>query len=81
MTTRLPHWCYATMPSDGSLILLTRGESGYTPTKGITRTADELNAVLGVSKAQAEAMLAGSMFGFHTPAANPDNYDAEGNLK
>ena len=32
---------------------------------------DEYNANLGVSKEQAEAMRAGSMFGFHVPAADP----------
>lgn len=39
---------------------------------------DAENARLGVTPAQREAMLAGSMFGWDTPAANPDMYDAEG---
>ena len=38
----------------------------------------EYNAKLGVSRAQEEAMKAGSMFGFQVPAADPRNYDADG---
>ena len=40
--------------------------------------ANEYNAKLGVSRAQEEAMKAGSMFGFQVPAADPRNYDADG---
>lgn len=39
------------------------------------------NDKLGVSKAQAAAMYAGSMFGFHVPAANPEMYDENGSPK
>ena len=35
---------------------------------------------MGVTPAQAEAMLAGSMFGWNVPAANPKNYDKDGKL-
>ena len=48
----------------------TRGEPGYYPIH--TRlTADELNAAEGVTSAQREAMLTGSMFGWHLQGANP----------
>jgi len=54
------------------VICIHRGEMGYTPiyTKA---TADELNAARGVTEAQAEAMLMGSMFGWDTPGADPNN--------
>jgi len=39
---------------------------------------DEQNAKMGVSRAQEEAMKAGSMFGWDVPAADPKNYDDAG---
>lgn len=54
-----------------------RGESGYCPIYSAA-DPDELNASLGVSKAEAAAMLAGSMFGWDCPGADPASYDADG---
>ena len=42
--------------------------------------ADSMNRKLGVAKGQAEAMKAGSMFGWKVPAADPKNYDENGKL-
>lgn len=39
---------------------------------------DECNERGGVTKTQAAAMLAGSLFGWETPAADPKNYDGQG---
>ena len=41
---------------------------------------DSMNKKLGVTKAQAEALKSGSMFGWKVPAADPKNYDYKGNL-
>lgn len=42
--------------------------------------ADRLNQKASVTKAQEATMLAGSMFGWHTSAADPKNYDGQGSL-
>lgn len=81
----LPERCYATLPSSGQLIEIRYGEKGYYPCAYSTKDheynkvlANQLNAHEGISKAQAAAMLAGSIFGWTVPAADPAHYDAEG---
>ncbi len=88
LRSSLPETCYHTLASTGDLIIIRKGESGYYPTdidagsKEANRSlAEEQNRLGGVSKAQAEAMLAGSMFGWSTPAADPANYDENGKLR
>ena len=75
MAERLPEMCMARLPSDGSPILIKRGQEGYRP---YNQDPDKFNEVTGVTPAQCEAMVAGSMFGWDVPGANPDNYDEEG---
>ncbi len=80
----LPERCYSLLPSSGQIIEVTRGESGYKPVQMRSpdytsrEIVDRENGRLGVSRAQEEAMLAGSLFGWQTPAANPKNYDESG---
>ena len=83
----LPEVCYSILPSTGDVIIIKRGESGYyrceysTEDKAFNREfANDRNANLGVSKAQVEAMLAGSMYGWDVPAADPKSYDENGTL-
>ena len=81
----LPEVCYSILPSTGDVIIIKHGESGYysceysTEDKAFNREfANDRNANLGVSKAQIEAMLAGSMYGWDVPAADPKSYDVNG---
>lgn len=83
----LPEVCYSILPSTGDVIIIKHGESGYyrceysTEDKAFNREfANDRNANLGVSKAQIEAMLAGSMYGWNVPAADPKSYDENGTL-
>jgi hypothetical protein len=65
---------------DAPVIAVKRGQAGYYPIH-TRKTADELNRIEGVSLAQREAMLAGSMFGWGGAAADPDRYNADGTQK
>lgn len=85
LRSSLPEQCYGILPNTGELIIVKKGESGYyrTDVSGESKEencalADEYNGKLGVNKAQAAAMLAGSMFGWAVPAADPKNYDENG---
>lgn len=68
----LPPFCYARLPSTGETIVIVRGEAGYHPTTAGSEVED-LNAALSQppTPEQVEAMLAGSMFGWHVPLTNP----------
>ena len=84
MRQSLPESCFSTLETTGELIVITKGEKGYSPTDVYPQNtspkegAAALNAANGVTKAQEAAMVAGSMFGWDTPAANPKNYDSLG---
>jgi hypothetical protein len=81
----LPNDCEAVLPSTGEIIMIVMGENEYyplaksTPDRDMNRqivSAD--NALMRVTRAQEEAMLCGSLFGWDTPAAKPWNYDTDG---
>lgn len=84
LRSSLPEKCFAALEATGEVVVIHRGTKGYTPTgqrpEGVNgrEGADALNEQIGVTRAQAAAMLAGSMFGWACPGADPDNYDPQG---
>ena len=77
----LPDVCFSILPSTGQLIIIKKGESGYYPSEWNTGNREENrdiasshNESRGISDMQESAMLAGSMFGWDTPGANPQWY-------
>ena len=81
----LPEKCFSALESTGEIITVTKGEKGYTPTgqypqEGVSpkEAVAALNDAAGITRAQEAAMVAGSMFGWDTPAADPKSYDAKG---
>ena len=83
--TALPEFAYTTLNGEPEqIIIIKRGEDGYYPFRRAASAevaeafVKRTNETLGVTPAQREAMVSGSMFGWHVPAADPDNYDAEG---
>ena len=84
LRSSLPKMCYGKVPEKRAIVTFERGVDGYRPayavTKGRTsqKLVDELNSELGVNKAQAAAMQTGATLGWDTPAADPKNYDEQG---
>lgn len=85
LTSPLPEKCFTILPSSGELIVIERYKPGYQVSpmahfKGKTpqQTADVLNGNLGVTRAQAAAMLAGATQGWTSPAADPNRYSERG---
>ena len=77
----LPETCFSILPSSGQLIIIRCGERGYYPSEWDTGNreknrdiASSHNESRGISDMQESAMLAGSMFGWDTPGANPQWY-------
>ena len=80
----LPKVCYGKVPEKRAIVMFERGVDGWRSASAVAkgRTSqkliDELNGELGVSKAQAASMLGGATLGWDSPAANPKNYDEQG---
>ena len=84
LRSSLPEKCFSVIVAEGTLIVVTKGERGYRPMgmvmqgKTAREAADLANETMGVTRAQEAAMLAGSMFGWAVPAADPGNYNEAG---
>ena len=77
--SKLPSQAFATLAVNGATIAITLGASQYERVN-TTQTAEELNALYGVTPAQARAMLAGVLIGWRAHLANPDLYGPRGEL-
>ena len=87
LRSSLPERCASTLPSTGELILISRGQTGYSLCAESTddpaqnrALADARNQHSGVTRAQEAAMLTGSMFGWQVSGADPKSYDENGRL-
>lgn len=77
----LPDTCLSTLSSTGQLIVLKHGVRGYYRSEWDTGNraenrdiADSHNRRRGITDIQETAMMAGSMFGWDTPGADPQWY-------
>ena len=80
----LPERCFGYLKATGEIVVLQKGQKGFAPTGKYAENetpqecVDSLNAATDVTRAQSAAMMAGSMFGWDAPAADPANYDDQG---
>ena len=81
MSGALPEQCCSILPSTGELIVIKRGERGYYRSEWNTDSreenkniADFTNSRMGITLAQLEAMICGSMCGWDVPGAQPQFY-------
>lgn len=85
MRSSLPEQCYTFVESRNIIATIKKGCAGYYPTPLGTDSIEKNRAIVellntknNIMSNQAEAMKAGSMFGWETPAADPKNYDDKG---
>ena len=74
--------CYVYVATENMIGIVVREEMGYYPYvkprvagEEARKAVDELNADIGVSKAEAMAMQIGSMFGWHVPGARVETWE------
>lgn len=68
----LPGIAFVVLPTTGETIAIRQGEPTYYRVN-TTKTAEELNALYGVTEAQAQAMLASLKSGWDTSLADPEH--------
>ena len=84
LRSSLPAMCYGKVPEKRAIVMFVRGVDGYQSASAVTKgrtsqkLVDEWNSEMGVTKAQAAAMQGGATLGWDTPAADPKNYDEQG---
>ena len=85
LRSSLPDQCYGFLAATNEITILKKGEIGYYRTDIPFNNKEEAQALvaeynrkLGVTKAQEAAMIAGTLFGWTCPAADPQNYTEDG---
>lgn len=83
--TTLPKFSAHRYSATGQMFFASRGGTGFAPKDVFgpvdeAMTPDDWNEKNGVTKADAAAMLAGTMIGWDGPLAQASNYDADGHL-
>ncbi len=73
---KYPKVAAARHPTTGEPILVSAYEKGYAPAPLIN--PERFNHLRGITAGMAEAMLAGSMFGWDCPGADPTHYTSDG---
>ncbi len=75
INARLPGIAFATLPTTGETIAIRCGERIYYRVNS-NKTADELNAIYGVSPDQARALLTSVLSGWDNTSNEPERSDA-----
>lgn len=71
---RLPRVCAARLPGSQKAVLLRRGHTGYESIAARGFDVERFNSERGITTVQVEAMLCGSMFGWHAYGSDPAFY-------
>jgi len=80
----LPDHCFSVLPDSGTLVILQQERpyiQSFDSNDSVAvrwQVANDLNEAMGVTKAQAAAMLMGALHGFDQPCAWPWQYDKNG---
>ena len=81
---KMPDHCFSVLPDSGTLVILQQERpyiQSFESKDSVTvrqQVANDLNEAMGVTKAQAAAMLMGALHGFNQPCAWPWQYDQNG---
>ncbi len=70
----LPDFCFFKQDGVSNAGKIEKGDKQFTPMNLTREQADNLNFQLGVTREVEQAMLTGSMFGWHVPGIDPQIY-------
>ena len=68
----LPTMCLVNHPTEAEIVAIYKGQSGYYST--CVEDVEIANKAMNITPEQVQAMLIGSMFGWHVKGAHPDSH-------